>query len=75
METLGAFGDRSLEEPNILMANNFVSDRGDGMLRLNHLKPSNSSGATHFGGFTEISNKRQQHGMKGLVKHAVTMKA
>lgn len=46
MERLGALMERSLEEPTVRTTNNFMNDGGSRgeLLKLNHLRPSNSTG-------------------------------
>ena len=61
MERLGALMERSLEEPTVRTTNNFMTDHSRGeLLKLNHLRPSNStSGGTQMlGTFTDTQNKR-----------------
>ena len=61
MERLGALMERSLEEPTVRTTNNYMTDksRGEG-LKLNHLRPSNSTGGgtQQLGTFTDTQNKR-----------------
>ena len=61
MERLGALMERSLEEPTVRTTNNFMTDHSRGeLLKLNHLRPSNStSGGTQMlGTLTDTQNKR-----------------
>ena len=68
MDRLGAFMERSLEEPTVRTGtNNFMTDHSRGeLLKMNHLRPSNStSGGTQMlGTFTDTQNKRQVNDLK-----------
>ena len=65
-------GDSSYEDAGPLLAKNLtttgqhnINDQNTNMLKLNALRPSNSTGATNFGTLTETQMKRQTLDFKG----------
>ena len=78
MDRLGALMERSLEEPTVRTTNNYMTDGSRGeLLKLNHLRPSNSTGGgtQPIGTFTDIQNNRQTTDLKKRINQMANNQA